>query len=60
MSPQSEQGIVACLDEHRHGFNDEDYVTFADVKGMTELNGCEPKKIKVLGEFFFFLLIFIK
>ncbi|GFR86122.1 ubiquitin-like modifier-activating enzyme 1 [Elysia marginata] len=50
---KSSEGIVACLDETRHGFNDEDYVTFTDVQGMTELNGCEPIKIKVLGPYTF-------
>ncbi|RUS73735.1 hypothetical protein EGW08_018496 [Elysia chlorotica] len=50
---KSAQGVVACHDETRHGFNDGDYVTFADVQGMTELNGCEPIKIKVLGPYTF-------
>ena len=42
---------MACIDETRHGFEDGDYVTFSEVKGMTELNGCPPMKIKVLGMF---------
>ncbi|XP_059142787.1 ubiquitin-like modifier-activating enzyme 1 isoform X2 [Physella acuta] len=50
---KSEQGVVACLDETRHGFNDDDYVTFSEVQGMTELNGCNPIKIKVLGPYTF-------
>ncbi|KAH9488201.1 E1 ubiquitin-activating protein [Bulinus truncatus] len=50
---KSEEGIVACLDETRHGFNDDDYVTFSEVQGMTELNGCKPIKIKVLGPYTF-------
>lgn len=45
--------IVTCLDETRHGFEDGDYVTFTEVQGMTELNGCEPRKIKVLGPYTF-------
>lgn len=45
--------IVTCLDENRHGFEDGDYVTFIEVEGMTELNGCEPIKIKVLGPYTF-------
>ncbi|CAG5128343.1 unnamed protein product [Candidula unifasciata] len=49
----SEQGVVACLDETRHGFNDGDYVTFSEVQGMVELNGCEPIKIKVIGPYTF-------
>lgn len=46
---QDKQGVVTCLDEARHGYEDGDCVTFAEVQGMTELNGCKPIKIKVLG-----------
>jgi len=42
--------VVTCLDETRHSFQDGDYVTFSEVQGMVELNRCEPRKIKVLGE----------
>ena len=41
---------MTCQDDTRHGFQDGDYVTFTEVQGMTELNRCEPRKIKVLGE----------
>lgn len=47
------EGVVTCLDDTRHGMEDGDYVTFSEVEGMTELNGCEPKKIKVLGPYTF-------
>ncbi|XP_008553042.1 ubiquitin-like modifier-activating enzyme 1 [Microplitis demolitor] len=47
------EGVVTCLDDTRHGMEDGDYVTFAEVQGMTEINGCEPKKIKVLGPYTF-------
>lgn len=47
------QGVVTCLDETRHGFNDGDYVTFSEVQGMHELNGCQPIKINVLGPYTF-------
>ncbi|XP_015599069.1 ubiquitin-like modifier-activating enzyme 1 [Cephus cinctus] len=47
------EGVVTCLDDTRHGMEDGDYVTFSEVQGMTELNGCEPKKIKVLGPYTF-------
>lgn len=43
-------GVVTCLDEARHGFESGDFVTFTEVQGMTELNGCEPIEIKTLGE----------
>lgn len=43
-------GVVTCLDEARHGFENGDYVTFTEVQGMTELNGCQPVEIKVLGK----------
>lgn len=47
------EGVVTCLDETRHGMEDGDYVTFSEVKGMIELNACEPRKIKVLGPYTF-------
>lgn len=47
------EGVVTCLDEARHGYSDGDYVTFSEVKGMTQLNGCQARKIKVLGPFTF-------
>lgn len=50
---QEEEGVVTCLDESRHDFQDGDYVTFSEIQGMTELNGCEPRKIKVLGSYTF-------
>lgn len=50
---KEEQGVVTCMDESRHGFQDGDYVTFQEVQGMTEINGCKPKKITVLGPYTF-------
>jgi ubiquitin-activating enzyme E1 len=47
------EGVVTCLDDTRHGLEDGDYVTFSEILGMTELNGCEPKKIHVLGPYTF-------
>ncbi|XP_059608519.1 ubiquitin-like modifier-activating enzyme 1 [Phlebotomus argentipes] len=47
------EGIVACLDETRHGLEDGDYVTFSEVNGMVELNKCEPRRITVLGPYTF-------
>ncbi|CAH2048911.1 unnamed protein product, partial [Iphiclides podalirius] len=47
------EAVVTCLDDTRHGLEDGDYVTFSEVQGMTELNGCEPRKIKVLGPYTF-------
>lgn len=41
---------MTCLEETRHGFEDGDYVTFSEVNGMVELNGCEPRKIQVFGK----------
>lgn len=48
-----EEGLVTCLDDTRHGLEDGDHVTFAEVQGMTQLNGCDPIKIKVLGPYTF-------
>uniref|UniRef100_A0A0W0F8Q2 Ubiquitin-activating enzyme E1 1 n=1 Tax=Moniliophthora roreri TaxID=221103 RepID=A0A0W0F8Q2_MONRR len=47
------EGLVTCLDETRHGLEDGDFVTFSEVQGMTELNGCEPRKISVKGPYTF-------
>ncbi|XP_060520224.1 ubiquitin-like modifier-activating enzyme 1 [Cylas formicarius] len=47
------EGVVTCIDDTRHGMEDGDYVTFSEVQGMTELNGCSPLKIKVLGPYTF-------
>ncbi|CAG0890578.1 unnamed protein product [Cyprideis torosa] len=46
---REKEGMVACIDESRHGFEDGDYVTFSEIKGMTQLNGAPPMKIKVKG-----------
>lgn len=53
ISSITSDGVVTCLDETRHGFEDGDYVTFHEIQGMTELNQCKPRKIKVLGPFTF-------
>ena len=50
---KEENGIVTCLDENRHGFEDGDFITFSEVIGMTELNGCQPIKITVTGPYTF-------
>ncbi|CAK8690473.1 unnamed protein product [Clavelina lepadiformis] len=47
------EGIVACLDETRHGFESGDYVTFNEVKGMDGINSADPRKITVLGPYTF-------
>ena len=38
---------MTCLDNTRHGLQSGDYVTFYEIQGMTELNGCSPQKIEV-------------
>ena len=47
---QGEEAMVTCLDETRHGLEDGDFVTFTEVKGMEQLNGCEPRKVAVKGQ----------
>lgn len=47
------EGLVTCVDDTRHGLEDGDYVTFSEVQGMTELNGCKPMKVKILGPYTF-------
>uniref|UniRef100_A0A8C6MRW1 Ubiquitin-like modifier-activating enzyme 1 n=1 Tax=Mus spicilegus TaxID=10103 RepID=A0A8C6MRW1_MUSSI len=46
-------GVVTCLDEARHGFETGDFVSFSEVQGMIQLNGCQPMEIKVLGPYTF-------
>ncbi|XP_075795698.1 ubiquitin-like modifier-activating enzyme 7 [Pelodiscus sinensis] len=50
---QGRPGVVTCGDGqgHGHGFADGDFVTFSGVEGMSQLNGCEPRAVRVLGEF---------
>ncbi|KAG5646462.1 hypothetical protein DXG03_003512 [Asterophora parasitica] len=50
---KDEEGLVTCLDETRHGLEDGDFVTFTEVKGATELNACEPRKVTVKGPYTF-------
>ncbi|THH20157.1 hypothetical protein EW146_g1165 [Bondarzewia mesenterica] len=50
---KDKQGVVTCLDETRHGLEDGDFVTFSEILGMEELNGCEPRKITVKGPYTF-------
>jgi ubiquitin-activating enzyme E1 len=45
--------VVTCIDESRHGYEDGDFVTFSELQGITELNACEPREIKVLGPYTF-------
>lgn len=44
---------MTCLDETRHGLEDGDFVTFSEVQGMSELNGCKPRKVSVKGPYTF-------
>lgn len=46
-------GVVTCIDEVKHGFQDGEHVTFSEVQGMEEVNGCAPRKISVKGDFTF-------
>ncbi|KAL7421709.1 E1 ubiquitin-activating protein [Cryptotrichosporon argae] len=50
---ESEDAVVTCLDETRHGLEDGDFVTFSEVKGMEGINGQEPRKISVKGPYTF-------
>ncbi|KAK5605800.1 E1 ubiquitin-activating protein [Crenichthys baileyi] len=53
MITKDKPGVVTCLDEARHGFESGDYVTFTEIQGMKDLNGCQPVEIKVLGPYTF-------
>ncbi|XP_038603857.1 ubiquitin-like modifier-activating enzyme 1 [Tachyglossus aculeatus] len=53
MITKDNPGVVTCLDEARHGFESGDFVSFTEVQGTSELNGCPPVEIKVLGPYTF-------
>ena len=46
-------GLVSALDETRHGLEDGDFVTFAEVEGMENFNNTEPRKVAVKGPYTF-------
>eukprot|EP00164_Ancoracysta_twista_P001544 GFYU01002025.1.p1 GENE.GFYU01002025.1~~GFYU01002025.1.p1 ORF type:complete len:1022 (+),score=376.66 GFYU01002025.1:139-3066(+) len=46
------EGLVTCLDDHRHGFESGDFVTFREVGGMS-LNESEPREVSVKGPYTF-------
>ncbi|KAI9639631.1 putative ubiquitin activating enzyme [Dioszegia hungarica] len=50
---ESEDALVTCMDEVRHGLEDGDYVTFTEVKGMEGLNSAEPRKVTTKGPYTF-------
>ncbi|XP_065900619.1 ubiquitin-like modifier-activating enzyme 1 [Dysidea avara] len=50
---QDKDSVVTCLEEMRHRFQTGDYVTFSEVEGMTELNGCELREVTYLGPYTF-------
>jgi len=50
---KEKEGVVTCLEDTRHSFQDGDHVTFTEVQGMIELNQCQPRPIKVLGPYTF-------
>ncbi|KAH6577593.1 hypothetical protein BASA61_006286 [Batrachochytrium salamandrivorans] len=47
------EGVVASLEEQRHGLADGDYVTFTEVEGMEELNNIVPRPVTVTGPYTF-------
>lgn len=46
---QNEVALVHVADDARHGLEDGDFVTFSEVKGLTGLNECPPRPIKVVS-----------
>ena len=47
------EGIVTMAEETRHGLETGDFITFHEVRGMTELNECPAIPVKVLGPYTF-------
>ena len=50
---QDKDGVVTCLEDTRHNLESGDYVTFSEIRGMTELNGCAPRQVKVISPYSF-------
>lgn len=49
-------GIVTCIDDHRHGLEDGDFVLFRELRGCPPghaLCSGQPSKVRVLGPFSF-------
>lgn len=46
-------GVVTCLVDKYHGFEDGCTVSFSDIRGMTELNSCGPVVITSLSPYCF-------
>lgn len=44
---EQETGDVMTIENSHHGLEDNDHVTFSEIKGMVELNECTPIKITV-------------
>jgi ubiquitin-activating enzyme E1 len=42
-------GIVTVLPDTRHGLETGDFVTFSEVGGAGELNGCAPREVRVIS-----------
>ncbi len=47
------EGIVTCVEDTRHGLEEGDHVIFREVRGMEELNGGLPRRVKVLSPYSF-------
>ena len=50
---ESDDALVTVSDDTRHGLETGDFVTFAEVEGMTVLNGCDPRKVTVKSPYTF-------
>jgi ubiquitin-activating enzyme E1 len=50
ITQDAEGGLVATLDEVRHGFESGDVIKFSEVEGMTELNGTTHKITVLLNK----------
>ena len=49
----TDDGIVATLEETRHGLEDGAFVTFSEVSGLDGLNAAKPRKVDVKGPYTF-------
>jgi len=50
---QENPGVVTTVDDQRLPFEDGDFVTFIEIKGMKQLNNSPARKIKILSPYTF-------
>lgn len=50
---KADPGVVTLHKERPHNFNTGDFICLYDVEGMTEVNGSEPRPVRVVDQYSF-------